>query len=147
MKQSTRWLVVIVPIIAGLQLSACQRDSAPPAHVAPAHVEHIDGSQLARLTLTTKAMERLDVQTAIVREAQMDGSRVTVVPYAAVIYDAHGHTWVYTSPEPQVFIRHEIEIEYIERDVAILSQGPPAGTQVVTVGVAELFGTEFEIGH
>lgn len=146
MQHNTRWLVVI-PIIAGIQLSACQRDSAPPAHVAPAHVEHIDGSDLSRLTLTTRAMERLDVQVAMVGEAQMRGSRVKVVPYAAVIYDARGNTWVYTTPEPQVFIRHEIEIDYIEGDVAVLDEGPPVGTQVVTVGVAELFGAEFEIGH
>jgi hypothetical protein len=147
MKHRNRWLVVIVPIIAGLQLSACQRESPPPARVEPAHVEHIDGSELSRVTLTTKAMERLDVQTAMVREVQRAGSRVKVVPYAAVIYDAHGNTWVYTSPEPQVFVRHEIDVDYIEGDVAVLSDGPPGGTEVVTVGVAELFGTEFEIGH
>jgi hypothetical protein len=131
MKFGNRWLVVI-PIIAGLQLSACQRESAPPEHVAPAHVEHLDGSELSRLTLTTKAMERLDVK---------------VVPYGAVIYDAYGGTWVYTSPEPRVFVRHEIDIDYIDGDMTVLSHGPDVGTAVVTVGVAELFGTEFEIGH
>jgi len=25
--------------------------------------------------------------------------------------------------------------------------GPPVGTTVVTVGVAELYGTEFKVGH
>ena len=29
-------------------------------------------------------------------------------------------------------------------DLAVLSSGPSVGTQVVSVGVAELFGTEFE---
>jgi hypothetical protein len=29
--------------------------------------------------------------------------------------------------------------------VALLSAGPPAGTQVVTVGAAELLGTEYNI--
>jgi hypothetical protein len=115
MKFGNRWLVVI-PIIAGLQLSACQRESAPPEHVAPAHVEHLDGSE-------------------------------KVVPYGAVIYDAYGGTWVYTSPEPRVFVRHEIDIDYIDGDMTVLSHGPDVGTAVVTVGVAELFGTEFEIGH
>lgn len=146
MQFGNRWLVVI-PIIAGLQLSACQRESAPAEHVSPAHVEHLDGSELSRLTLTTKAMERLDVQTATVSEARVAGSQRKVVPYAAVIYDAYGGTWVYTSPEPRVFVRHEIDIDHIEGDIAVLSHGPDVGTAVVTVGVAELFGTEFEIGH
>jgi hypothetical protein len=92
-------------------------------------------------------MERLDVQTAMVREAQVSGSQRKVVPYAAVIYDVNGGTWVYTSPEPRMFVRDEIEIDYIDGDIAVLSHGPPVGTAVVTVGVAELLGTEFEIGH
>jgi len=75
------------------------------------------------------------------------GSRRKVVPYAAVLYDAHGDTWVYTNPEPLVFVRHRIMVDYINGDQAVLSEGPPAGTVVVTVGGAELFGAEFEIGH
>ena len=35
----------------------------------------------------------------------------------------------------------------IDGDVAVLSSGPPVGTRIVTVGVAELFGTEFGVGH
>jgi hypothetical protein len=74
------------------------------------------------------------------------GSR-TVVPYAAVLYDSHGDTWVYTSPEALVFIRHKVKIEYIEGDRAVLSEGPAVGMNVVTIGAAELLGTEFEVGH
>ena len=70
-----------------------------------------------------------------------------VVSYASVLYGDHGETWVYTSPKPRLFIRHNISVDYIEGDVAVLSDGPPAGMQVVTVGVAELYGTEFEVGH
>jgi hypothetical protein len=29
---------------------------------------------------------------------------------------------------------------------AVLDQGPPTGTRVVTAGAAELFGTEFGVG-
>ncbi len=65
-----------------------------------------------------------------------------VVPYAAVLYGVNGETWVYSSPEPLVFVRQPILIDYIEGDMAILSEGPEAGTAVVTVGAAELFGTE-----
>jgi hypothetical protein len=31
--------------------------------------------------------------------------------------------------------------------MAILKDGPPAGTVVASVGVAELYGTEFKVGH
>jgi hypothetical protein len=29
----------------------------------------------------------------------------------------------------------------------VLSKGPAPGTEVVTVGVAEVYGVEFEVGH
>jgi hypothetical protein len=67
---------------------------------------------------------------------------VKAVPYAAVLYDAYGDTWVYTNPSPLTFLRHRIQIDYIEGDLAVLSDGPAAGTAVVVVGAAELFGTE-----
>jgi hypothetical protein len=65
-----------------------------------------------------------------------------VVPYAAVLYGVNGETWVYSNPEPLVFVRQPIVVDYIEGDLAILSEGPETGTEVVTVGAAELFGTE-----
>jgi hypothetical protein len=167
--------IVVVPIVAGLQLSACSGKPHGSAHVAPAHVEKIEGTNLSKVTLTARAAERLGIQTGSVsgfvvqsgdvaaaggnRGPQLQGdprtravgsaapgSR-TVVPYAAVLYDSHGDTWVYTSPEPLVFIRHKVKIEYIEGDRAVLSEGPAVGMNVVTIGAAELLGTEFEVGH
>ena len=32
-------------------------------------------------------------------------------------------------------------------DLAVLTGGPAAGTAVVSVGAAELYGTEFGVGH
>jgi hypothetical protein len=71
---------------------------------------------------------------------------VKIVPYAAVLYDVHGNTWAYTNPKPLTFVRHAIHIDYIEGDLAVLSDGPPSGTEVVIVGAAELFGAETGIG-
>jgi hypothetical protein len=65
-----------------------------------------------------------------------------VVPYEAVLYGVHGETWVYSNPEPLVYVRQPIVIDFIEGDLAFLSEGPEVGTAVVTVGAAELFGTE-----
>jgi hypothetical protein len=118
-------------------------------HEEPAVVEHIEGSDIARVTLTDRAAERLDVQTAPTTStaATADGGAQLVIPYAALIYDAQGGTWAYTSPEPLVFERAAVTVESIDGDRVMLSEGPPAGTEVVVVGAAELFGAEFGVGH
>ncbi len=143
-----RWMVVLLAV-GGLQLAACGRQADHVEHEAPAHVEHVAGSEISRVTLTAKAMERLDVQAAEVRMAlaPRSGMLRKIVPYAAVLYDPNGGTWVYSVPEPNTFVRAEIVVDYIEGDVAVLTEGPPVGTKVVTVGGMELFGTEFEVGH
>jgi hypothetical protein len=69
------------------------------------------------------------------------GSRLSV-PYPAILYDDAGATWVYTSPEPLVFVRAKVTVDYVDGETAVLTDGPPAGMRVVTVGVSELFGTE-----
>lgn len=135
-------------IAVGLALAGCHQKAPAPAKVKPASVEHIEGSALGRVTLTEHAAQRLRIQTAAVREvATARSGRRTVVPYAAVLYDSDGTTWVYVSPESLKYIRHAITIDYIDGDLAVLSSGPPAGTTVVTVGGLQLFGAEFEIGH
>ena len=40
-----------------------------------------------------------------------------------------------------------VTVEDVNGDIAHLSSGPATGTPVVTVGVAELFGTENGIGQ
>jgi hypothetical protein len=75
------------------------------------------------------------------------GKLQKVIPYAAVLYDPHGNTWTYTNPEPLVFVRHRIDIEFIEGDRAVLREGPAIGTTVVTAGAAELFGVENKFGQ
>lgn len=65
-----------------------------------------------------------------------------VVPYSAVIYGVDGETWVYLNPEPLVFVRQAIVIDYIDGDQVYLVEGPDVGSSVVTMGVAELFGAE-----
>jgi hypothetical protein len=69
-----------------------------------------------------------------------------VVPYSAVIYDLSGATWTYTRPVALTFVRYRISVDYIEGNVAILSDGPTAGTEVVSVGATELFGAESKVG-
>jgi RND family efflux transporter MFP subunit len=71
-----------------------------------------------------------------------------VVPYAAILYDMYGGAWVYEHTESRIYTRRRVEIKRIQGNIAVLSRGLEAGTQVVTAGAAELFGTEFgEAGH
>jgi multidrug efflux pump subunit AcrA (membrane-fusion protein) len=109
-------------------------------------VEPIEGTELNRLTLTEKAAERLDLQTAQVSEEQVDGTQRLVVPYSAVIYDLEGKTWIYINPEPLTYVREPVTIDYIEGDMVVLVDGPASGTAVVTVGVPELYGADTGIG-
>jgi len=147
MKHTEQWAVVI---LAGSSLfAACQRKPVIPAKEHPAHVERIEGSELKRVTLTARAMERIDLRTDQVREQRVSGSASAqrVVPYSSLIYDPEGRTWVYTSPQSGTFVRHKVDVDFIEGDLVILKDGPPAGTVVASMGVAELYGTEFGVGH
>ena len=145
MKQNYRRRVVVL-ILSGLLLSACQPGSGATTEEEnpPITVEHLEGKDPTRETLTEEAAQRLDIQTATVGETQVNGAQRTVIPYAAILYDTQGATWTYVSPEPLTFVRTPIVVEYIEGDTAILSDGPPAGTAVVTVGATELYGAEIE---
>jgi hypothetical protein len=259
MKLIRQWTIAVF-VVVGLLLSACASSSGPTEKVPPSKLEPIEGTDLSRVVLTGKAAERLDIQTAPVREEQISqkltirgqviaasdssgtasasaetsvvaagiqraimvrvpldetelkqvdrtqpalvlplddeedsddetaglmaeldeslaaddpeehalyylldsaehglapGQHVRaeltlaggnmprkVVPYAALLYGVNGETWVYTNPEPLVFVRQPIVVDHIEDDLAILSEGPEVGTAVVTVGAAELFGAE-----
>ena len=94
------------------------------------------------LTLSEKAAERLGVETAAVAGS---GAAMSI-PYAAIVYDAEGKTWTYITSAPLVYERAEITVDQIDGDVATISAGPPAGTQVVTTGAAELYGAEIGVG-
>ncbi|MBA2598141.1 MAG: hypothetical protein H0V00_16065 [Chloroflexia bacterium] len=120
------------------------QDEAVPSE--PSHVETIEGSDLKRVTLSERAAERLGIATAPVVADEGSGAGQTTIPYSAVIYDEHGGTWAYTTTEPLVFMRDAIGVERIDGDTAYLTDGPAAGTEVVTVGSAELVGTE-RYGH
>lgn len=135
-------------MLAALPLSACAKTATDEeTRAEPAKVEKIKGTDQERLVLTSEAADRIGIETATVREvSRADGPR-KVVDYSSVIYDPDGHAAVYTNPKPLVFVRHPITVDYINGDLAVLTEGPPIGADVVTVGVAELFGIEFGIGE
>ena len=116
--------------------------AAVNAKPGASQVEKIAGSSLSKVTLTQKSAERLDIKTGKV--TLQDG--VVSAPYAALLYDVKGKTWVYTNPSPLVYVRAPVVVDSIKGPNALLKEGPPEGTVVVVVGVAELYGAESGIG-
>ena len=150
------WVMVMGAVVGGSFWAASRRSTtavpATPADGPPLTVEPIEGSDLHRVILSARAAERLGIVTAPIGGADA-GSRLAgagaggrgVVPYSAVLYDARGATWVYTNPESLVFVRQRVSVERIDGNRVILTDGPPAGTTIVTVGGAELIAAE--LGH
>jgi len=124
---------------ASLGLSGCgnSSDAAPEGAV-----EGVTGNP-HEVTVSAKAAERLGIQTT---EVKGTPAGRTSVPYAALLYDAHGDTWVYATSGEHVFVRTQVRVDRIDGDVVLLLDGPPFGTSVVTVGLAELFGAETGVG-
>ena len=69
----------------------------------------------------------------------------TVVPYESLIYNDEAKTFVYTSPKALEYERVPVTVDRIEGKRVLLSKGPAAGADVVTVGATEVYGTELEI--
>ena len=137
-------------LIAGVvSLSACSGEASSgydyetASHHVPAKLEPIKGTDVQRVIFDAEAAERVGLKTAPISQ----NGQETVIPYDAVIYGADGNTYAYTSPEPLAYVRQEISVEHVAGDSVVLSDGPPAGTEVVTVGAAEVYGTEFEVAH
>ena len=139
MRWTARTWILGVLVAAPLLLAACggggEENVAPPAVT-----EHVKGTDITRVKLTADAAKLIGLRTAAVRS---DGPRLTVIPYAAVLYDPDGRTWTYTSPKSLVFQRVGIRVARIDGKSAILSKGPPVGTPVVTAGATEIWGVEY----
>ena len=132
--------------IAGLALSACSEvEDVSSGGYEPAHVETVEGAEVQRVTFTPEGARRTGLRTVTVRRS---GSH-RVVPHDALIYDPAGTAYVYTRPAPLTFLRVPVDVDRVEGDRVLLADGPPAGTEVVTVGATEVYGTELGIagGH
>lgn len=69
-----------------------------------------------------------------------------VVPHSAILHDIYGGTWVYEKVRANEFRRQRVLIDHIQGENAVLAHGPAVGTEIVTDGSAELFGTELGTG-
>ncbi|HJY55551.1 MAG TPA: hypothetical protein VJ418_04145 [Streptosporangiaceae bacterium] len=129
---------------AGAILAGCA--TATPAQTPPALIKPVAGSPIPQLQLTERAVQRLGILTQPVRPTTTAGQPAhEVIPYSAVVYDTDGSTWAYVNTAARTYERKPITVTEIDGTTALLSAGPAAGTAVVTVGAAELLGTEYDI--
>lgn len=138
--------VLVMACLIGGPVAACGEvsEAAPvTTGLEAATLEEVEGQEVSRITLTEKAAERLGITTDAVES--VEGK--LQVPYSALIYDASGGTWVYTNPEPMVFVRAPVAVDRIEAPTVKLASGPEPGTKIVTVGAAELLGAELDTAH
>jgi hypothetical protein len=138
MRRDRRRVAAMLAIGVLLLLPACREVSEESSGESePYTVEPIEGTDLSRVILTADGVERIGLETT-----SLTG---TTVPASAIWIDVDGQAWVYTSPEPLTFVREAVTVDRYAGDVAHLSDGPAIGTEIVTVGVAELIGSEFGI--
>ena len=153
MKRKNGRLMLVLTLgslgLSALGLSGCGAnvEAATEAANPPVVLERLEGESPTRETLTEEAAKRLDIQTGEVEDIVVDGVQRKAVPYAAIIYDTEGATWVYESTGPLTFVRQPVVVDDIQGDQAIVTEGPDSGSKVVTTGAEELFGAESEFAE
>ena len=145
---STRWRprsasTGLALAVAALALAGCTEvESSSEVVYEPAKLTEVKGEdELKLVTFTAEGAKRVGLEIAQVER----NGKGKVIPYESMLYDAEGKTHVYTSPKPLDFLREEVEVDRITGDRVYLKDGPPAGTDIVTTGVVEVYGTELEI--
>lgn len=121
---------------AGRSFAARLIDAPPRADAAAASTEL--AYELEATVEELRPGERVMVAVPLVTSEE-----ALVAPWSAVVYDIEGGTWVYAVKAPHVYARARVEVRRVAGGLAVLARGPAPGTQVVSEGVAELFGSEF----
>ena len=136
------FLGLVLAGAVGFSLAGCAEiESVSAEPYEPAELESTGPSQPAKITLTEEAERRVALQTTVVGAR---GAELTV-HHAALVYDKKGLPWVFAVIGPRIYARSAVTVKQVDGDVVTLSSGPPAGTEVVTVGAIELWGDELGI--
>ena len=131
----------VVAIAVATSAGCAEIESVTAEPYEPAALESTGPDKPARIILTDEAVDRVALQTTEVKPL---GKELTV-DHAALVFDKAGKPWVFTVVGPRTYVRAAIGIKEVKDNLVILSAGPPAGTQVVTVGAIELWGAELGI--
>jgi hypothetical protein len=135
------WLALVAAIVV---LAGCGT-AAESAPESPSQVVPVKGTSVNQVILTPQAVLRIGLQTAPVQRLAPGAGASESVPLAAVLYLSDGSTWVYTVIGTRTYERQSVTIARTSGDTAMLQAGPAPGAPVVTVGVAELLGSEYGV--
>ena len=117
------------------------RVAGPPAANASAASVDLYFDVPANAAMPMRPGERVALRVPLKTSA-----RALVVPQSAVIYDVNGGTWVYEQRAPTQYARRRVELGGPSGANVIVVRGLAEGMTIVTVGAAELYGTEFYVG-
>ena len=131
----------VVAVAIATSAACAEIDSVTAEPYEPAALESTGPDKPARVILTQEAVDRVALQTIEVKALGKD----LTVDHAALVFDKAGKPWVFSVVGPRTYIRAAVTIKEVQDNVVTLSAGPPAGTQVVTVGAIELWGAELGI--
>ena len=140
MTRRHRW--ALVPLFLAVLLAACSKGPAEEEEGEfanePLTVTPVKGTDLSTIKITAEAAKRLGLTTQFVVAIGRD----KVIGAGTVLFDPEGKQWVFTNPQPFTYVRQEVQVDHFSGDIAVLAEGPPAGTKVVTLGAAEMYGAE-----
>jgi hypothetical protein len=131
----------VVAVAIATSAGCAEIESVTAEPYEPAALESTGPDKPARVILTQEAVDRVALQTIEVKALGKD----LTVDHAALVFDKAGKPWVFSVVGPRTYVRAAVTIKEIQDNVVTLSAGPPAGTQVVTVGAIELWGAELGI--
>ena len=143
------WAAAIVVLLAmiGWAGTAGHGGETEVEHLSPGSVEPVEGSDISVVILTAAGAEKIGLELAHVRRVNNAAGKLAV-PHEALVHDADGTIWVYAEAgDPLRFRRQAVEVATVDGGRAILTSGPGVGTTIAANGSAELYGTEFEVGH
>lgn len=133
--------VVVSTLDTAARPQLARRVTAPlKADAGAASIDLFFELQQASAT-TLRPGERVSVQVPLTASG-----KGLVIPDSAIVYDVHGATWVYEDLGNNAFARRRIEVARHVGARAVISRGLAEGRRIVSVGAAELFGTEFGAG-
>lgn len=131
----------VVAVAVATSAGCAEIESVTAEPYEPAALESTGPDKPARVILTEEAVDRVALQTTEVKALGKD----LTVDHAALVFDKVGKPWVFSVIGPRTYLRAAVTIKEVQDNVVTLSAGPPAGTQVVTVGAIELWGAELGI--
>ncbi|MGI9086076.1 MAG: hypothetical protein ACR2FE_12465 [Aeromicrobium sp.] len=154
---------LVATLLAVAPVACKQAEAVEATHYQPSKITPAKNGGHPVVTLTKLGASQIGLQTAPVEAKKTPvpaaGTEVLVeaptepakelktIPYAAVLYDGvDGQPYVFVNTDGLSFHREDVTIDNVDEQLVDISSGPPVGTRVVTVGIAQIHGAELEYG-